>query len=1726
MRIGVLATVQHSMFSSGMANTSLAVAELMRELGHEVTLIHMGSTAEKGGGGATPTWWDDCRSLAAHWKVVNIEEAAAAGVAAPYDLVFEVDRMTLSAAHRAALTRASIWLVRKPFLLGELEASLFPTVITSKRDFTGLTETWIFDSAATAEVGATQVIELLTRRPVRIVPYLWTPSIATAHLKEGGLAPWIHATVGELRRRVAEGGADAGAAKMPPWIVHVAETNTSNSSSAVVPLVILREAKRRGIPIDHFRVHNADMITKSKFFAENTVNHCVGGEVGLSGEFVGRQRCVEWVREPMSCVLSHIRFSYLRPMLLDCAWAGIPLVHNSVALREIGCGLERGFYSDNHVGDACDAFYALTQELVTLKGAFAPEALPAIRKAVLARWSPLSVDVQGSWRAALEGMVGGKAPAAAAAPAPAAKTTRSVLANEPATTAAGEACPTKQGSRTTLRVGVNEPVTTAAGEACPTKQGSRTTLRVGFIDMWDDFNPAYNFFTLALTDAGSRLTPPVQVIGGPATATDDVVFFGPFGDGWRSLPAAQPKIHFTGENTPPVAGEGVKLNLGFRHFDMATEDYLRFPLWILEIDWFGADAARIQNPKPIPLECCTTVDMSEEAKARHRKNFCAFVVSNPSNPIRNAAFHWLSSYKGVDSAGRLFNNIGDRIFAGAGGGGGEIKKLDFFHDYKFALTYENNSARGYTTEKYLHAKAAGCIPIYWGDPTFERDFDVKGCIDARDVRTPQQLIDLVRRVDTDDVAWEKLYAVPALDSYKVAWCQRTMAEMARRVFTLGGLGSNWSPVAIGDRLGTAEPLNVSVNGSCDRLVMRAAPAPVPAPATPVTGSAGHVPAAQLQMPVVTTYSNRRFLPSLQHWLTAIATQRRVSAGLRAIVYLDPDIPADSVGTLEEKFSFVEFRTLPSAEGAPDGAFPDFWAPEHYGWKLWILRELVEEAALKGQLILYMDAGTFLCRWPKEWMLAAQAADVCLLEDPRQENARWCTPAFCQAMMVTEKELAVQQIQAATICFRAGTPKALALFLASYEAAKSRDVLVGPKWLEPGPDGAPRGHRHDQSILSILSHRMGIARIPVDSVQCATSLRKTFMSGCAIYTHRGAFQVHRQFASEIDEAYVINLDRRADRMERLWGNHPDLVGRVERYSAVEGKELRLTPALAKLLAPNDFFWKKAVTGCALSHLGLWWKLATDNPDIKNYLILEDDVKLKSGWEGAWKRAVTEGHVPDDYDILYLGGVLPPNRAGWEATKERVNDSFVSIAENTMWGQAAPTRYFHFCAYAYVLSRRGAEKVLGLLESHGGYWTSADHILCNPVDVLKAYVLDPVTGGGLLAGCYQDEDPKYAAADFNNFSRIDSFDSDLWNNDERWTAEEVAVATAAATTGLEQPIDKIIAAARGAAPAPAVPATPAPAPVPAARTVVHSLPRRLLCLEEHALDASKLHEFKWLLTLFGNPPLLEIERVQPTAPPPTDSPIVIAQRPHTEAVAAMLERWDSFGAKFHVLHLSDEYNFDAESNKSLQDPIEFYELAGCQSVLRFYLRPDIPAAVASKVTTIPLGYHWTLREGSQDCLAKTPHLPFRETAWSFFGTGWCGRKELLAPLDAVAPNKARFFDNWNDAAALKEEEYIGTLLDSVFIACPDGMNPETYRFYEALECGCIPLLVRTERNAAWIDWVTEHVPIAVQGSWAANAQMVAHLMGAKPMLEAYRDKVLRGWMAWRAELKREVGTWLAS
>ncbi len=91
-------------------------------------------------------------------------------------------------------------------------------------------------------------------------------------------------------------------------------------------------------------------------------------------------------------------------------------------------------------------------------------------------------------------------------------------------------------------------------------------------------------------------------------------------------------------------------------------------------------------------------------------------------------------------------------------------------------------------------------------------------------------------------------------------------------------------------------------------------------------------------------------------------------------------------------------------------------------------------------------------------------------------------------------------------------------------------------------------------------------------------------------------------------YVVNLKKREDRREQM-KKKIEKVG-IKTYNffeAVNGKELELIPELCLLFERNDFYNKKGVIGCALSHIHLWNKLIMDKEN-DFYVIFEDDIRF--------------------------------------------------------------------------------------------------------------------------------------------------------------------------------------------------------------------------------------------------------------------------------------------------------------------------------------------------------------------------------------------------------------------------------------------------------------------------------------------------------------------------------------
>lgn len=249
----------------------------------------------------------------------------------------------------------------------------------------------------------------------------------------------------------------------------------------------------------------------------------------------------------------------------------------------------------------------------------------------------------------------------------------------------------------------------------------RKSIKICFLDFWSGFDYMIMTFYRILCNHYE-----VTVVNSWVEA--EYVFFSCFGTSHWEVDGSKIKIFFTAENISP----------DFNVCDYAIGfDYLSFGDRYLRQSNFY-DSSKYEDVF-YPLL------ISENYRNPAQKlEFCSFTVSNAfANEYRVELFNSLNKYKKVNSGGRYMNNIGGPI----------TDKLLFDSSHKFSICCENSMHPGYTTEKIYQAFAAGCIPIYWGDPEICKVFNEKAFIYANKY---QNIEDVVRRVEEVDTS-ESLY---------------------------------------------------------------------------------------------------------------------------------------------------------------------------------------------------------------------------------------------------------------------------------------------------------------------------------------------------------------------------------------------------------------------------------------------------------------------------------------------------------------------------------------------------------------------------------------------------------------------------------------------------------------------------------------------------------------------------------------------------------------------------------------------------------------------------------------------------------------------------------------------------------------------------------------------------------------------------------------------------------
>lgn len=211
------------------------------------------------------------------------------------------------------------------------------------------------------------------------------------------------------------------------------------------------------------------------------------------------------------------------------------------------------------------------------------------------------------------------------------------------------------------------------------------------------------------------------------------------------------RIFFTPENLVPDFNI-CDYAIGF-HFINFEDRYIRFPLYLV-------DSFKAYPGDAYDSDLLLALHKHESFNSSQKTDFCAFVYSNgEAAQCRDKMFTALSEYKPVNSGGRYKNTVGGPVES----------KLEFQKKHKFVIAFENSSTPGYTTEKIVHAFAAGAIPIYWGNPEIIKEFNPEsfvnchdfGLTDVGEEKVIKRIVERVKVLNQDDEEYKKIITTPA-----------------------------------------------------------------------------------------------------------------------------------------------------------------------------------------------------------------------------------------------------------------------------------------------------------------------------------------------------------------------------------------------------------------------------------------------------------------------------------------------------------------------------------------------------------------------------------------------------------------------------------------------------------------------------------------------------------------------------------------------------------------------------------------------------------------------------------------------------------------------------------------------------------------------------------------------------------------------------------------------------
>lgn len=235
-------------------------------------------------------------------------------------------------------------------------------------------------------------------------------------------------------------------------------------------------------------------------------------------------------------------------------------------------------------------------------------------------------------------------------------------------------------------------------------------------------------------------------------------------------------------------------------------------------------------------------------------------------------------------------------------------------------------------------------------------------------------------------------------------------------------------------------------------------------------------------------------------------------------------------------------------------------------------------------------------------------------------------------------------------------------------------------------------------------------------------------------------------------------------------------------------------------------------------------------------------------------------------------------------------------------------------------------------------------------------------------------------------------------------------------------------------------------------------------------------------------------------------------HTSAGFAYLKRLTESAINHAFVLLSDE---------TLSEPMDYLDSPYCQFVARNYVHPHVLSN--PKVLHFPLGWVDGFYQFAHE--AQRIKASKRKNVWSFAGSLKADRQIAIGEMSKLMPFQLNVFEFFHDPNHLTPDGYAKTLGQSQFVIAPmGGCNIDSFRIYEALEAGCIPVAL-DQHQAFKIHPNYWHaifrqeapMPFVVASTWGEAAQKVKAIVDEGRVNEVQAE-CQAFWKRWKGHFKQ--------